>query len=158
MGTIAGHGVAVALPSGWEGRIFGAPPGSESAAATPRTASANGPARLHAANFALPADIGDFGSGAVDIMTNAHVLVVLFEFGPESVGQPLFTAQGVPTLAPADFSPTALRKLINGQGGVQRFFTVSGRPFSLYVVVGSFLRRFRTVPLVNEVLRAVTVT
>ena len=61
---------------------------------------------VHLANFPLPEHRGDFGSGAVDRMGSGHVLLVLFEYGPESVGQALFQRQGLPTrLRPDDVQP-----------------------------------------------------
>ena len=42
---------------------------------------------VHLANFALPEDRGDFGSGAVDLMRLGPRVRGLFEYGPESVGQ-----------------------------------------------------------------------
>ena len=51
-----------------------------------------------------------------------------------------------------------LQRLLEGQGGVQRFFTVAGRAFCLYVVFGSFARRVRTIPVVNSILDTLTIT
>jgi hypothetical protein len=36
-----------------------------------------------------------------------------------------------------EFSPAAFRRRLPGRVGVQRFFTEQGRPFCLYVVIGS---------------------
>ena len=55
-------------------------------------------------------------------------------------------------------STTCLQRLIEGQGGAQRFFTVNGRAFCLYVVFGSFARRGRTIPVVNDILKTVSIT
>ena len=159
MGSLTGAGITVALPAGWEGRIFSRPPDvipvplRPSAATTTTTTGAI----VHLANFPLPADMGDFGSMAVDLMSGPDLLVVLFEYGSESVGTPLFAAEGMPSLRPADFSPFTLRKLLDGQSGVQRFFTLGGRAFCLYVVLASHLRRARTTPVVNDVLRGISV-
>jgi hypothetical protein len=57
-----------------------------------------------------------------------------------------------------DFSPVALQRVLEGQGGVQRFFNQAGRALCLYVVLGSYARRTRTVPLINRVLDGVTIT
>ena len=44
-----------------------------------------------------------------------------------------------------------------GMSGVQVFFEEQGRPFSLYVVLGSHLRRFRSVPAINGILETVRI-
>jgi len=41
--------------------------------------------------------------------------------------------------------------------GAQKFFTEAERAFCLYVVLGSYARRIRTVPLVNDVIGAITI-
>jgi hypothetical protein len=145
---LARHGLALDLPSGWDGRIYR------------RALGAGAPtnAVLHAANFALPADRGDYGSGAVEHMGRGHVLVVLIEHDLAAAGAGLFRRQGLPLpLRPADFSPQALQRTLPGQSGVQRFFTWRGRPFCLYVVLGSHAGRARLLPVVNALLGTATV-
>lgn len=91
----------------------------------------------HLANFALPADRGDFGSGAVDVMGATSVLIALVEFGPESVETALFAARAaLPLPGPTDFDPNMLQHRISGQAGFQRFCSVAGRAFCVYVVIG----------------------
>ena len=46
-------------------------------------------------DFALPVDVEDYGSGAVELMGPDNLYVTLLEFGPESLGQPLFSAEGI---------------------------------------------------------------
>jgi hypothetical protein len=159
MGAVTGGSVTAQLPTGWDGRIFTRDPDPIPAALRPAPAATHSTTGVvaHLANFALPADMGDFGSGAVDLMTGPDLLVTLFEYGAESIGTALFATSGLPTLTADDFSPNALRKLLEGQSGVQRFFTLSGRPFCLYVVLGSHTRRIRTTPLVNEVVQGIAV-
>jgi hypothetical protein len=145
---LTGHGFAVSLPSGWEGRIGlrGAPVGVAAVASAPQVRQAPavldpavGIARpvVHLANFGLPSERGDFGSGAVGLMGPRHVLLVLFEHGPESVGTALFKAEGMPMPQPHQFHPNTLQRRIPGQLGYQRFFTHAGRAFCLYAVLGS---------------------
>jgi hypothetical protein len=111
------------------------------------------------ATFPLPDDIGDFGSGAVNLMGPGDVFTTLFEYGPESLGTALFSQQGLPTvLSPDDFSPVRLRRGLPGQSGMQRFFTEAGRPFSLYAVLGSHLRRDQLVPAVNALLSSLAIS
>jgi hypothetical protein len=159
---LEGEGFALEVPAGWDARIEGrdAPAlvrgrtgelVAQDAGASTRTAV------LQVASFAMPAEVGDFGGGAVDLMTRTDMLVVLFEFGPESVGQPLFEAEGLPSLRAADFDPWTCRKTIRGQSAVQRFFSLNGRPMCLYVVLGSHARRIGTTPVVNSLLSSLSV-
>ncbi len=111
---------------------------------------------VHLANFALPEERGDFGSGAVELMGDRDVLVVLFEYEPESASAPLFKARGLPrTLAASRFDPTMLRRGIAGQVGYQTFFHEAGRAFCLYVVLGNAAAATPLVTLVNSVLATV---
>ncbi len=148
---LQGAGLRVDLPRGWEGRVRG----------TLRAASAGHepePVVMQAANFALPPTLGDFGGGAVETMTTRDLFMTLFEYGPESAGTALFARQGMPrVLQPTDLHPFALRTPLPGMSGTQVFFTEAGRPFCLYVAVGSHLRRFRTLPILSSILQTVDI-
>lgn len=162
MSDISGEQVTVSVPAGWEGRVTGRPVATTAAVAAADASGAPAPDErtvvLQVASFPIPADMGDFGGGATPTMGPNDVLVVLFEHGSESVGTPLFAAQGIPTLRPNDFSPFALRLMLEGQSGVQRFFTVAGRAFCLYAVIGSHRRRIGLCGVVNDVLRSARIT
>ena len=143
MATLQAHGIRADLPTGFEGRIF--------------RHEVTGPERSHAvahfATFALPAQVGDFGGGAVTLMRETDIFAVLFEYGPESLGTPLFAHEGMPqALEPEHFAPHVLRRGLTGQAGTQWFFTENGRPFTLYIVLGSYARRRALVPVVNRLL------
>ena len=132
MRTLAAHGVHAVLPLGFEGRIQRHDP--------------DGGDRTYAvaqfSTFALPATTADFGNGAVQLMSTRDVFAVLLEYGPESVGRKLFADQGMPrSFEPHEFSRSAARDGTGLQSAVQRFFVENGRPFTLYVVLGSHLRR-----------------
>jgi len=148
MTVLRAHGIAATLPAGFEGRIL-------------VRQAIGGEVPYPVANFAtfpLPADIGDFGSGAVNLMGGSDIFATLFEYGPESLGTPLFARQGMPrSLSPADFRPYVLRRGLNGQSGSQWFFTEVGRPFTLYVVLGNHLQRSRLVPRVNGLISTLSV-
>jgi hypothetical protein len=146
--TVRAHGIASELPDGFDAKIFvrAVPVGTAYAVA-------------QFATFPLPDDVGDFGSGAVNLMGPNDVFVTLFEYGPESLGTQLFARQGRPsTFSTDDFSPTVLRRGLPGQSGTQWFFTEAGRPFTLYAVLGSHLRRTFLVPQVNAVLASLAVS
>lgn len=153
---LTAYGITTDLPPGWEGRIS-----RRQAPTTPdgRTGERGTPGEApqpvaHLANFVLPEDRGDFGSGAVDVMGTGHVFLALFEYGPESLGQPLFAPQGIPELRPNMFSATSLQRVIQGQAGCQRFFTVNNRPFCLYAVLGRQSEAPVLAPAANLTLRA----
>jgi hypothetical protein len=149
MTTLQAHGISAQLPSGFEGRIF------------QRSATGGEVARpvAHFATFALPADVADFGGGAVPLMTPQDIFSVLFEYGPESLGTALFAQNGMPRqLTPQNFSTITLRRGMPSQSGTQFFFTENGRPFTLYVVLGSHTMRASLVPRVNALLGNIDVS
>ena len=146
---IADAGITVDLPAGWEGSIR--PPATLPDGARRHSVT-------HLANFPLPPVRGEYGSGAVDLMTNGDVLIVLLEFGPESAGTALFGNSRPPFLRASDFSRDTLQQREEGHGGCQRFFTEAGRPFCLYVVVGDYIDRVDVLESINSVLGRVTIT
>jgi hypothetical protein len=181
---LTGYGITTTLLPGWEGRIMkraepelGQANGPDPRLVTPPPAdppppgsgglAANGgdtalPERtypiVHLANFALPDDRGDFGSGAVELMRDHNLFIALFEYGPESVGQPMFDTQGLPrSLRPEQFAPNALQRTISGQSGLQVFFTEGNRAFCLFVALGSHANRVRLVKQANEALASLTI-
>jgi hypothetical protein len=158
---LTGHGISTDLPDGWEGRIsrrVEPGPGARSPVNGADLSVERTHPVVHLANFALPEDRGDFGSGAVELMGGEHLFVCLFEFGPESVGTALFAADGMPrTLDPASFSSAQLQRTIQGQAGYQTFFTEAGRPFTLFVALGSGRRAAELVPRANAVLAATSI-
>lgn len=148
---LAGHGMALAAPPGWSAQLAR----RDAAAGQP---AGSGLPLLHAATFPLPPRRGDFGSGAAAQMGALDVLVVLMEFSAPAAGTALFAARGLPRPAPADFSPRQLQRTLPGQSGCQRFFVWQGRPFCLYVVLGSHAARARLVPRVHELLDGLQLT
>jgi hypothetical protein len=119
---LAAHGIALELPTGWDGRIW--------------MRSGGGPV-VHAANVALPAADGDFATGATEGLPADGVVVVLVDYGPADAGSALFAAPVPGRIDPGELSPSTLLRRRPGQRGLQRFFTTAGRAMCLYVVVGS---------------------
>ena len=162
MAAITAHGISVTLPAGWDGRIAVRRDGDTEKLVTAtgtHVLTAQSRPVMHLANFGLPADRGDFGTGAVELMGDADVFIVLFEHEPAASHTALFRSVGLPReLTPRDFDFFTLRRGIAGQSGHQAFFHEHGRAFCLYVVLGSHARRARLVPLVNAVLATVTLT
>lgn len=138
------HGITVRVPRGWDARLF------RHACEAGETSNPV----LHAANFPLPENRGDFGSGAVDLMTADDVFVSLFEYDPEAAATPMFARRGRPRPQAGDFSPGQLQRTLRGQSGAQYFFHEAGRAFCLYVVLGSHANRARLLPKVHALVDA----
>lgn len=177
---LSGYGINTTLLPGWEGRIMkraepvvgqGTGPSPQSVQGangtavtpdwtgdtTPRSPERTYPI-VHLANFAIPDDRGDFGSGAVELMRDDDLFITLFEYGPESVGQPMFATQGFPRTLRADqFSPSALQRTISGQSGLQVFFTEGNRAFCLFIALGSHANRAALVKKANAALATVVI-
>ena len=144
MATISAHGIKMSLLPGMEGRIVRRVP-PDGATAYPIA---------QAASFAIPPGTGDFGTGAVEAMGARDVFLTLAEMGAEQVGAALYRHPRMPrALLASEFDPKRMKRPLPGQCGGQWFFTENGRPFNLYVVLGSFALRSRLIPVVNEVLR-----
>lgn len=138
------YGLDADLPGGWEARIYRRDRALATRAAGRDAAGDEVSANpiLHAANFALPEDRGDFGSGAVDIMRSGHVFLSLVEYDPEAAGTALFAASAPPwPLDAGAFSPAQLQRHIPGQSGAQFFFSTEDRAFCLFAVLGSHVER-----------------
>jgi hypothetical protein len=148
MALLEAHGIRARLPLGFEGRIF-------------RRQASGDEVTWPVAQFAsvpLPPETSDFGAGAVTSMGSTDVLVVLFEYGPESLGRALFDRQGMPRrLGPDHFRPYTLRRGLGDHSGTQWFFTENGRPFTLYAVLGSHIRRHTLIGPVNGLLHHVEI-
>lgn len=121
---LAGHGLAVAVPAGWDGRIS--------------RRGGGGPV-LHVATFPLHPHDGDYGAAATGRMRGDDAFAALIEFtaGPQvRPGSGLFGDRGWrPRLRLAQFGPAQLQVTRPGQIGAQRFFTEAGRAFCLYSVI-----------------------
>ena len=141
------HGLSVTPPAGWDVRIYRREPGpGETTHAV-----------LHAATTRLPAERGDYGSNVVAGLGVDDAFVALLEFDPAETHSALFTRRGCPPVRPRDFSPRQLHRVLPGQSGVQSFFSVRGRAFALYVVLGAHARRLFVVPRVQELVGAIRV-
>jgi hypothetical protein len=135
--------LAVSPPTGWEATIYTRPAGPGE-----RTYPV-----MHAATVPLPAGRGDYGGGLVELLGPEDVFVGILEFGPEAAGTPLFTTlTAVPGLTPDAYRPRQLQRTILGQAGVQRFFTVAGRAFCLYSVIGSIANRIPLTSRANQLI------
>ena len=141
--TLTHGGIAVDLPAGWEARARTQPPSDPG-----RT----GNVLLHAATVPLPTSRGDFGSGVVETLGPNDVFVALFEYDEADATKALFAAEGLPVPRPSDFSRAVLQRTQLDHSGAQFFFTATGRPFCLHVVLGSHSRRAAGATVVGRLL------
>jgi hypothetical protein len=157
--ALTDRGVTVDLPQGWDGQIRAAGQGAQPALRTAATADepVGEGVVLHAASFALPAERGDYGSGAVEVMGGSDVLVCLLEHEREAADAALFAREGIPRLDASMFSPQSMQRAVAGMAGSQHFFQVRGRPFCLYVVVGSWRTRGPLVRTADRVASSIRI-
>ena len=88
------HGLRIELPRGWSGRVFKRPAGG---------------ATLHAGDFELPLDDGEFGDQSTAVMPPGATFVALAEYVPGAglePGKGLFAPRRVPTT----LDPTELQR------------------------------------------------
>jgi hypothetical protein len=119
-------------------------------------------ATLHAGDFQLPLHDGEFGDRSTGEMPDVGAFFALTEYRPGrglSPGRGLFGPRGIKLpLDPTRFSAAGLAHPRPGQAGMQQFFSVSGRPFCLYVVVaGPRSRRRHQLLLLDRVLATVRI-
>ena len=144
MPLLSGHGLALELPRGWDGAI--------------RRSGEDALPVLHVCSMPLPDDRADAGGGVVEGLGWDDVFVSLREHERASAGTALFEAEGLPLpLSPAWFVPRALQGMRPVQAGAQRFFTLAGRAFSLFVVVGDHGRRHALGPAAGRGLATLAV-
>ena len=149
--NIAGYGLQVDIPTGWEGRIY-------KHKDDPKEPHTRFPI-VHAASFPLPGRRGDYGSGAVKLMSGADIFLAIIEFGPKYVGVRTFAPVRTPApepVSPGDLSPRALQYYMAGHRGMQRFFVFEGKAFCLYLVAGSAAVADATFAEANQVISSLT--
>lgn len=143
------HGLRADVPAGWECRIG-------------KTFEGDGEIRtfsvLHAATVPLVGSRADYGGGVVELLGANDVFVSLLEFGPEEAASALFKeVDTLPVLEQGMFHRNQLQRRLRGQAGVQHFFTLNGRPFCLYVVLGSIVNSAALVEKANELVQGLAV-
>jgi hypothetical protein len=141
-------GFDVDLPAGWQVAVRRQPPS---------VPGRIGNLLVHAATVPLPRDRGDFGSGVVNTLGPDDVFLSLFEYDPEAAGTSLFASRGLPVPRPSDFDPAAMQRALPGQSGGQWFFTVAGRAWCLFAVLGGHSRRQAGAVKVDALLKGVRI-
>lgn len=143
------NGVRMEVPPGWEGRMG------------QLSASGEGESTfqvIHASTVPLSGPRADYGGGVVERLGSNDVFIALLEFGPEEAGTALFKdVDELPTLEVSMFHRNQLQRRIRGQAGVQHFFTLKGRPFCLYVVLGSIANARELVVKANDLLHGLAI-
>jgi hypothetical protein len=139
---LAAHGLAIELPKGWSGRVF---------------RRAGGNATLHAGDFGVALDDGEFGDRSTGAMPPDSSFMALVEYIPGAglePGRGLFSATRIPRrLDLTAFGTARLAHPRPGQVGTQHFFTADGRPLCLYVVLaGPRAIRRRQLAVLDHVL------
>jgi hypothetical protein len=121
---LSAHGITMPLRRGWEARVWvpDLPPPAE-----------NHPV-VRLAHFALPNSRNTYAEDVADGLRPGQVVASLAEFSPALADRGLYAPQGVPRVQVEDLDPRAVQRQGHGRAGVQRFFSVRGRAFSLYVV------------------------
>lgn len=157
MSDLSAAGISVTLPPGWEAEISPVSTGGFTPELSPDTKRAQDPVIVHMGNFRLPQERGDYGGGVLELLAPGDVFISIIDFGTEAASQPLFAHEGVPTLSADDFSPNAIVRGLPGRSGCQRFYTMGGRGFCLYVVVGSHADRADLITDINATIRTVRV-
>jgi hypothetical protein len=124
MTELRAHGIALHVHRGWEARAWvpDLPPPAE-----------NHPV-VRLANFALPSSRNTYAEDVADALLPGQVVASLAEFSPSLADRGLYAPQGVPRVHIGDLDPRAIQRQGHGRAGVQRFFSVRGRAFSLYVI------------------------
>jgi hypothetical protein len=124
MTELRAHGMTVPVRRGWEARVWvpDLPPPAE-----------NHPV-VRLANFALPTSRNTYAEDVAEALLPGQVVASLAEFSPALADRGLYAPQGVPRIGAEDLDPRAVQRQGHGRLGVQRFFSVRGRAFSLYVV------------------------
>jgi hypothetical protein len=144
---LAGHGVAVEVYPGWEARVW-----------RPEVAVPAVPgAVLRLANFPLPVTKNTYAAEVADDLRPGDVLVSLVELDPSLADRGLYAAQGVPSVRVDDLDPRALQAAGPGRLGVQRFFSLRGKAFSLYVMAREGTGLEHALRAMNASLRSLTV-
>jgi hypothetical protein len=94
----------------------------------------------------------------VEVLRPQDVFIALVEFGSDVAGHGLFGPRGVPRLAPSQFGPDRLQRVVPGRSAAQHFFTEGGRAFCLFVVLGSHARRMALVPPAAQMVGGIAIT
>lgn len=140
MTEISRAGVSVTVPSGWEAEL----------------SDYSNRVVLHMSNAPLPAGRSDFGGRAIDRLRGGSIFVAVLEYNSSDSNRGLFQRTGRPVFVPTDFAPNRLHHSVRGKTGAQKFFTLEGRAFCCYAVVGRETPAVNDVAEINRLLRGLS--
>lgn len=141
--TVAGFGLSMTIPTGWEAVIYRRPP-AQGETTHPVAQAATVP---------IPTQRGDYGGGIVETLGPTDVFIAFLEFGPQASSSALFPAtQYAPVVTADSYRARQLQRTVPGQAGVQRFFSIAGRSFCLYSVIGSLSARVALCASANQLI------
>ena len=109
------------------------------------------------ANFPLPATRDTYAAEVAETLRPGDVVVSLVEFDREVANAGLYASRGAPRLRVEDLDPKALQASGSGRLGVQRFFSIGNRAFSLYVMAHEGPRLREAIHAVNATVRSLRV-
>jgi hypothetical protein len=143
MTLLAGHGLSIGLPGGWEGRIY--------VADLPAPA-VNMPV-LHATDLGLTSQRSTFAPEIAARAGGTGTLVALAEFESRLANVGLYERKtlGLP-IRRQDLHANALQVPVPELEGHQRFCSLGDRAFALYLVVGTGPGLGERLDRVNEML------
>ena len=123
MSRLAAFGISLDVPRDWEARAFRHEAGEPT---------------IHVASFLLPPSDGDFGTRATGAMRDGGLVLALTEYSvtPAELRRGIFAHRPPERIDAAMLSERTLLRPLPGQRGLQRFFSIVGRAFCLYVVAG----------------------
>jgi hypothetical protein len=128
MTRLSSHGIAIDVPTGWEGRMF-VPDLDPPAINLPI---------LHLTDAVLTVERSSYAPELAARAGGTGILVALLEFDHRLADVGLYEPQGLHLPLTRDrFHPKALQFPSRVQEGHQRFFSQGGRAFCLYVVLGT---------------------
>lgn len=149
MTELSDHGITIDVPHGWEARLS-VPDLPPPAVNLPVLHMADLPLGTRRSSYAVET------AASMPAATGGAV-VSLVEFESHLANAGLYAPQGAPRIRPADLDPRALQFARADQAGVQRFFSMQGRAFSLYVVASVDRGTQRRLSAVNAALASLRI-
>ena len=148
MVTIADHGLELTVPEGWEARIW----------VPDLPAPALNLPVITLSNAVLSNTRTTYAAEESERLPRSKVMVSLVEFDEALADVGLYAPQGVPgPFTEDDLDPRALQRARRGRSGLQRFFSVNGRAFSLYVIARDGPGLARTLGKLHQALASLVV-
>ena len=147
MVTIADHGLSMRVATGWEARMW----------VPDLPAPAINLPVVRLTNHAMATTRNTYAVEESERLRTSQVVVSLVEFDSALADVGLYEPQGVPDFSANDLDPRALQRAQEGRAGLQRFFSVNGRAFSLYVMAREGPGLAKTIRELHDILTSLVV-